>query len=214
MDVCGSTWKSVGMNVGSRESRSGWYAANDVGNGRHMYVTRNMEVQGGGYIGRGEEATIMKEDSSPDLGPTAPPADYQRPVSFSLNSGTGTGIAAGVSMVAHRCNVFVDGGAAVDTPAPCSWTRARIRTGSSRHILHLVAVRHVCIPERYAPFMCDCTHSLHLSPSLCPSAASPSVANFVVGTTPPLQGPAALVLLLGTSLTSLTPNTRPLPPGS
>jgi len=37
-------WKSVGMNVGSRESRSGWYAVNDVGNGRHMYiyVTREM----------------------------------------------------------------------------------------------------------------------------------------------------------------------------
>ena len=40
MDVCGSMWKSVGMNVGSGESRSGWYVVNDVGNGRYMYVTR------------------------------------------------------------------------------------------------------------------------------------------------------------------------------
>jgi len=87
-------------NVGTvvRVGRAG-YTVNDVGNGRHLYVTREMwrskEVDI--YRKREEAKRTTKEDSSSDLGPTAPST---APISFSLNSGTGT---AGVGMVGHRC---------------------------------------------------------------------------------------------------------------
>ena len=56
--------------------RVGWagYAVNDVGNSRYTYVTREMwgSKELDIYRNREEAKKIMKEDSSSDLGPTAP----------------------------------------------------------------------------------------------------------------------------------------------
>ena len=126
------------------------------------------------------------------------------PVSLSLNSGTGMGtvIASGAGIViVIGIDVCVDGGAAVGPAlsAAAGLGPAGVSSTSSDSLDFLSG-----LPRPFAT-----------APSIPVSPSSPA-ANVVVLPTSlsvPVPGPATLFLLLGSALTSLTPNIcPPLPP--